>query len=657
MIDSVLGSLKLNMCLCYLDDIVVYAPTFEEHLRRLQLVLRCIQKVGISLNHKKCLFVSRRIKILGHLVDANGIHPDPDKVEAVSKFPRPRQKDPSDRLARWALKLQEFIVTVTYTSGRKHKDADCLPRSPLENDQPSAVTSLTNVDIEQTKDPDLAKIIDNLNSGYTRKEFSIIDGILYKKNYSITGRPWLMIIPRHLRSEVMAYLHDAHTVEHLGFARTYDKVKNRFYWPGLYRTVRQYVSNCRECQRRKKLPRRPAGQLEATGYTPFFLVHALEAETYIDALLPYLPDEISDDYVGELVTRAEEAHQLSPSRLLQSQAKDRRLYDQKHTPVYYQKDDLMWVFTPIRKVGLSEKLLKRNFGPYKLQRHDVILGWDFLVSPSAIIDCGQSEISFSEMPNEDPSVARLYLASDDIIPPKSIKRPQEVCPIVEANENYVSKGVESTYKMRDNVRVEHSPRGSVSEIKDCLDVKTVLGHFDDDAPTELHTDASGYGIGAVLAQKQGSDEKGGRDDPRHYLPYSSSPEGEEFIQNLGTRAEETRQIARHHIFKAQETNKTNYDARHTGKIYEPGDLVWIFIPIRRVGFSEKLLRRYFGPFRVTKKISDVTYEVEAVSEQGRIQKKRDTVHILRMKPYYDPLSQEDSSSVDNSTSGEEEELR
>ncbi|UYV71303.1 K02A2.6-like [Cordylochernes scorpioides] len=79
------------------------------------------------------------------------------------------QKDPSGRLARWALKLQEFDVTVIYKSGRKHKDADCLSRSPLENDQPSAVMSLTNVDIEQTKDPDLAKIIDNLNSGYTRK--------------------------------------------------------------------------------------------------------------------------------------------------------------------------------------------------------------------------------------------------------------------------------------------------------------------------------------------------------------------------------------------------------------------------------------------------------------------------------------------------------
>ncbi|UYV75437.1 hypothetical protein LAZ67_13000274, partial [Cordylochernes scorpioides] len=171
------------------------------------------------------------------------------------------QKDPSGRLARWALKLQEFDVTVIYKSGRKHKDADCLSWSPLENDPPSDVMSLTNVDIEQTKDPDLAKTIDNLNSGYTRKEFSIIDGILYKKNYSTTGTPWLMMIPKHIKSEVMADLHDAPTAGHLGFARTYDKVKKRFYWLGLYRTVRQYVSHCRECQRRKKLPRRLAGQL------------------------------------------------------------------------------------------------------------------------------------------------------------------------------------------------------------------------------------------------------------------------------------------------------------------------------------------------------------------------------------------------------------
>ncbi|UYV72815.1 K02A2.6-like [Cordylochernes scorpioides] len=54
--------------------------------------------------------------------------------------------------------------------------------------------------------------------------------------------------------------------------------------------------------------------------------------------------------------------------------------------------------------------------------HDAILGWDFLESSKAVIDCGHSEISFSETLNEDQSAAQLHLASDDIIPPKCTKR-------------------------------------------------------------------------------------------------------------------------------------------------------------------------------------------------------------------------------------------
>ncbi|UYV70357.1 PRKCI [Cordylochernes scorpioides] len=75
--------------------------------------------------------------------------------------------------------------------------------------------------------------------------------------------------------------------------------------------------------------------------------------------------------------------------------------------------------------------------------------------------------------------------------------------------------------------------------------------------------------------------------------------------------------------------------------YNVGDLVWIFIPIRKVGLSEKLMKRYFGPYRVTRKLSDVTFEVEPVDQPTRRRKTRDLVHVLRMKPYHDPEDQAD----------------
>ncbi|GBM36329.1 Retrovirus-related Pol polyprotein from transposon 297 [Araneus ventricosus] len=55
--DSLLKGMKWKHCLCYLDDVIVYAATFEEHLRRLRMVLQCIRSAGLTLNHEKCFLV------------------------------------------------------------------------------------------------------------------------------------------------------------------------------------------------------------------------------------------------------------------------------------------------------------------------------------------------------------------------------------------------------------------------------------------------------------------------------------------------------------------------------------------------------------------------------------------------------------------------
>ncbi|GFT53683.1 retrovirus-related Pol polyprotein from transposon 297 [Trichonephila clavipes] len=81
MMDNLLRNFKWTMCLCYLDDIIVFSETFEDHLIRLRLVLKCLQEAGLKLNSKKCLFAAQEVKILGHLVSSNGVRPDPDKIK------------------------------------------------------------------------------------------------------------------------------------------------------------------------------------------------------------------------------------------------------------------------------------------------------------------------------------------------------------------------------------------------------------------------------------------------------------------------------------------------------------------------------------------------------------------------------------------------
>ena len=91
-IQEILESLKGVSNL--VDDICVYAATKEEHDQRLEMVLQALQRAGVTLNADKCVFGAKTLKYLGYLITENGVHPDPNKVSAITSFPVP--KDVSD---------------------------------------------------------------------------------------------------------------------------------------------------------------------------------------------------------------------------------------------------------------------------------------------------------------------------------------------------------------------------------------------------------------------------------------------------------------------------------------------------------------------------------------------------------------------------------
>ncbi|UYV69009.1 K02A2.6-like [Cordylochernes scorpioides] len=75
--------------MCYLDDILIFASDSKTHDRILRLVLRKLKEAKVTLNKAKCVFGVPRINFLGHILDEDGIRPDPAKIEAVAKMPAP----------------------------------------------------------------------------------------------------------------------------------------------------------------------------------------------------------------------------------------------------------------------------------------------------------------------------------------------------------------------------------------------------------------------------------------------------------------------------------------------------------------------------------------------------------------------------------------
>ena len=75
--------------MCQMDDILIHGRNHMKHDACVQAVLFRLQRASLTLNIQKCEFSQGQVKFLGHIIDAQGIHADPGKTQAIGHFPTP----------------------------------------------------------------------------------------------------------------------------------------------------------------------------------------------------------------------------------------------------------------------------------------------------------------------------------------------------------------------------------------------------------------------------------------------------------------------------------------------------------------------------------------------------------------------------------------
>ncbi|KAJ0003805.1 hypothetical protein NQD34_008903 [Periophthalmus magnuspinnatus] len=89
LMERCMGDLHLKEVLVFLDDLIIFSNSLEEHECRLLRVLNRLHQYGLKLSTEKCRFFQTSVRYLGHIVSERGVETDPEKIETIKTWPIP----------------------------------------------------------------------------------------------------------------------------------------------------------------------------------------------------------------------------------------------------------------------------------------------------------------------------------------------------------------------------------------------------------------------------------------------------------------------------------------------------------------------------------------------------------------------------------------
>ncbi|UYV80104.1 hypothetical protein LAZ67_18001713 [Cordylochernes scorpioides] len=720
--ENMLGNLRWQICLCYLDDVIIYSPDFPTHLKRLEAVFRCFRESNLRLNDKKCRFAFEELEILGYITSKHGIKPAEHNIKAVRNFPRPKKVKEVQFFLGMCSYYRKFIKdfskiadpltnlikkSVSFTWTERQEEAfqtlkTALLSPPiLGHFNPNAPTYVhtdaSNIGIGATLVQDIGgeeKVISYLSRTLSKAE----------QNYSTTEKECLAVV--WSMSKLRPYLYGRHfkivTDHHaLCWLKNLKDPTGRLARWAL--KIQEYDFDIIHKSGKK--------HLDADGLSRGPLPETDWDEDFERLFLNQITDE--EDKFIESVKKNLNGSRRSIAQnfkeedgclfkknpnpegrawlLVVPENKKREIMKEHHNhmsnghlgvarTMYRIKSKYFWpsmlkdVSEFVRTChlcqsrkgsnqlpsGLLQPIPPANFpferigidfvGPLpstKNRKKWIIVLSDYYTryaETRAVSEATVKEVS--KFLVEDIFLrhgAPQYLISDrgSQFTSNLMKEVMKTCKIKHC--------FTTSYHPQTNGLTERLNRTLINMLS--MYVNTDQKNWDEILPFITYAynttiqETTGYSPFFLMFGREPTSLL----DDRNISVDIDKDDYDEYIKHHLDKINRTRKLVINNTIKTQERMKKNYDKKHMERSYEPGELVAVWTPIRKIGKCEKLLRKYFGPYRILKKLSNVNYLIEPKDNPGQDPL---IVHVSRIKPYFERIDEVNHEDVTTSGEGE-----
>ncbi|GFX74183.1 retrovirus-related Pol polyprotein from transposon 412 [Trichonephila clavipes] len=669
LMETVLKGLTFEACLIYLDDVIIGGRTFEEHLQNIRKVLSKLSDANLKLNPSKCKFFQKEVNYLGHIISAEGVRTDPEKVSAVKNWKRPENLRELRSFLGLCTYYRKFVKGFSNIARPLHKVTESKQKfqwtKECEDSFLQLKEALTSSPILIYPQPDKPFILDTdaSNESVGAVLSQEIDGqervVAYwskclsklERNYCVTRKELLDIVKaiehfhHYLYGQKFLLRTDHASLTWLmNFRNTEGQVArwiqrlNEYYFDIRHRkgsshgnadalSRRPCPENCRHCSRVE------------TKYD--YAIRQITTST-APPLDPWSDEKVREDQMADPDIKSLIEFMKSSSNKPSWQ--DISAYSPT-TKQYW----ALWNSLHLRNGVLYRKFKSEDGKTFRWQ----------LVLPRSRIPEVLKELHGSPTGGHFGVMKTLHRVRERFFWGKVRADVEQWCKSCDACSARKGPKIRSRGKLhRYNVgapfeRIAFDILGplprTASGNKYLL---VVMDYFtkwpevypipDQEAPTVAEAVVqhwiSRYGVPLQLHSDQEEISSlrcflaGIFVSPCDLLfgrPPDTPSSPEEYVQNLQARFEDVHNLARERINLRTEKMKTRYDTKATGHQFKEGDKVWFYNPTRRKGLSPKLPSHWDGPYTILKIINDVVIRIrKSTNSKPRV------IHYDRLAPYY-----------------------